>query len=331
MQAIVIDPQSPQRVGFRSVEPPAPQATEALVRVKAISLNRGEVVYRVQGEAGTPLGWDLAGVVEQPAADGSGPARGARVAGLLHSGAWAEQAAVPVNALAELEPSVTFAQAAALPIARAHRAGGHRARRQPAGPAGAGHGRLRRSRADGLPAGLAGRRAGGRPGTAAAVGPAGAGGGRGPRGHRREHRGRGAVRPLPPDHRATRWPGAGRGHDTACPRGNLHLGRGLDRAGRHMVPVDMARMRQAPGACLRILNVYHEFEREPACPWAPAAGPARRRRKADPPSRHRGGLARDRHGRPGAARPAVSRQSGAAHPRRELTAEAGNLTESSTS
>ena len=56
MQAVVIDPQSPQRVGFRSVEPPAPQAAEALVRVKAISVNRGEVIYRVQGEAGTPLG-----------------------------------------------------------------------------------------------------------------------------------------------------------------------------------------------------------------------------------------------------------------------------------
>ena len=37
--------------------------------------------------------------------------------GLLHSGAWAEQAAVPTNALAELEPSVTYAQAAALPTA----------------------------------------------------------------------------------------------------------------------------------------------------------------------------------------------------------------------
>ena len=117
MQAIVIDPRSPQRVGFRSVEPPAPRATEALVRVKAISLNRGEVVYRVQGEAGTRLGWDLAGVVEQPAAAGQGPARGARVVGLLRSGAWAEQAAVPVNALAELGSSVTYAQAAALPTA----------------------------------------------------------------------------------------------------------------------------------------------------------------------------------------------------------------------
>jgi NADPH:quinone reductase-like Zn-dependent oxidoreductase len=56
MQAVVIDPQVPQRVGFRTVEPPTPRPTEALVRVKAVSLNRGEVVYRVQGAAGTPLG-----------------------------------------------------------------------------------------------------------------------------------------------------------------------------------------------------------------------------------------------------------------------------------
>jgi NADPH:quinone reductase-like Zn-dependent oxidoreductase len=117
MEAIVVDPQSPQRVGFRTVKPRTPRAMEALVSVKAISLNRGELVYRIQGAAGTRLGWDLAGVVDQPAVEGPGPARGARVVGLLSSGAWAEQAAVPTNALAELEPSVTFAQAAALPTA----------------------------------------------------------------------------------------------------------------------------------------------------------------------------------------------------------------------
>jgi NADPH:quinone reductase len=117
VRAIVVDPRSAQRVGFRTVDPPVPTASEALIRVKSISLNRGEVVYAVRGEEGTRLGWDLAGVVAEPAAEGSGPAQGARVTGLLHSGAWAEQAAVPVNALAELEPSVTFAQAAALPTA----------------------------------------------------------------------------------------------------------------------------------------------------------------------------------------------------------------------
>jgi NADPH:quinone reductase len=118
MQAIVVNPQVPQRLGFETVEPPVPRVDEALIRVKAISLNRGEVVYLVQGAAGTRLGWDLAGVVDQPAVDGSGPAQGARVVGLLQSGdAWAEQVAVPASALSELPPSVSFAQAAALPMA----------------------------------------------------------------------------------------------------------------------------------------------------------------------------------------------------------------------
>ncbi|HEX4207002.1 MAG TPA: zinc-binding dehydrogenase [Ktedonobacteraceae bacterium] len=117
MQAIVIDPQAPVRLGFQTVEAPQPQANEALIRVKAISLNRGEVVYLVHGAAGTRLGWDLAGVVEQAAADGSGPAQGTRVVGLLPPGAWAELVAVSTNALAELPPSVSFAQAAALPMA----------------------------------------------------------------------------------------------------------------------------------------------------------------------------------------------------------------------
>ena len=118
MQAIVVNPQVPQRLGFQTAEPPVPRADEALIRVKAISLNHGEVVYLVQGAAGTRLGWDLAGVVDQPAVDGSGPAQGTRVVGLLQSGgAWAEQVAVPASALSELPPSVFFAQAAALPMA----------------------------------------------------------------------------------------------------------------------------------------------------------------------------------------------------------------------
>src|SRR5713226_3830217 len=115
MQAIVIDPQAPVRLGFQTVESPLPQINEAVIRVQAISLNRGEVVYLVQGAAGTRLGWDLAGVVEQAAADGTGPAQGTRVVGICMAppGAWAEQVAVPTNALAELPPSVSFAQAAA--------------------------------------------------------------------------------------------------------------------------------------------------------------------------------------------------------------------------
>ncbi len=56
-------------------------------------------------------------MVEEPAANGSGPKAGARVVGLLPVGAWAELVAVPTQALAILPDSVSFSQAATLPIA----------------------------------------------------------------------------------------------------------------------------------------------------------------------------------------------------------------------
>ncbi len=117
IQAIVVDPQKLGSFGFQAVEPPAPKDDEVLVRVKSISLNRGKVVYLAHGAPGTRLGWDLAGIVEKAAADGSGPALGTRVVCGLSARAWAELAAVPTNALAELPPSVSFAQAATLPCA----------------------------------------------------------------------------------------------------------------------------------------------------------------------------------------------------------------------
>lgn len=117
MQAIVVDPKAPQGLGFASVDAPSPRPHEALVRVQAISLNRGEVVYLVHGAPGTRLGWDLAGVVERAAPDGSGPRAGTRVVAGLPAGSWAQLAAVPTTALAELPAAVSFEQAATLPCA----------------------------------------------------------------------------------------------------------------------------------------------------------------------------------------------------------------------
>jgi NADPH:quinone reductase len=116
-RAVIVDPEAAGRLVIRPVPDPAPERNEAVVRVRAISLNRGEVRRSTMAPAGWRPGWDLAGVVERAAADGSGPAAGARVVGILTEGAWAERVAVPSHALAELPEKVTFAQAATFPVA----------------------------------------------------------------------------------------------------------------------------------------------------------------------------------------------------------------------
>jgi len=116
-RAVVVDLEAPGRLAIRTVADPATDRGEALVRVRAISLNRGEVRRAGMAPAGWRPGWDLAGMVERPAADGSGPRAGARVVGLLPEGAWAERVAVPAHALAELPDNVPFSPAATFPVA----------------------------------------------------------------------------------------------------------------------------------------------------------------------------------------------------------------------
>ncbi|MDP9477048.1 MAG: zinc-binding dehydrogenase [Actinomycetota bacterium] len=117
MRAVVVDPGSLARLALAEVEEPSPSPSEALVRVAAVSLNRGEVRRAESSEPGFRPGWDLAGTVERAAADGSGPPEGSRVVGFLPSGAWAELAAVPTNAVTALPEEVSFEEAATLPVA----------------------------------------------------------------------------------------------------------------------------------------------------------------------------------------------------------------------
>ncbi|MBD2463190.1 zinc-binding dehydrogenase [Oscillatoria sp. FACHB-1407] len=117
VRAVVVEPNASERWVLRDVDAPIPAPNEALVRVVAVSLNRGEVRRSLTAQAGWQPGWDLAGVIETPAADGSSPPSGTRVVGFVSSGAWSELVAVPTHAIAPLPDQVSFAQASTLPVA----------------------------------------------------------------------------------------------------------------------------------------------------------------------------------------------------------------------
>jgi NADPH:quinone reductase len=79
MLALVNTPKGDAPVELRELPEPQPARNEALVEVRAFSLNRGELRSFVNNEEGWVPGQDISGVVLQQAADGSGPVAGCRV------------------------------------------------------------------------------------------------------------------------------------------------------------------------------------------------------------------------------------------------------------
>ena len=118
MKAIVANSAAIGCLEIGEIAAPVADSNEALVSVTTISLNRGELRRAEAAEPGMQIGWDLAGVVQSAARDGSGPAEGSRVVGFSRRmQGWAEQVALPTRDLAAIPDAVPEQDAATLPVA----------------------------------------------------------------------------------------------------------------------------------------------------------------------------------------------------------------------
>ncbi|MCC7347397.1 MAG: zinc-binding dehydrogenase, partial [Variibacter sp.] len=103
-------------VAIREVAEPVAHRNEAMVRVEAFSINRGELGSLARQPSGWQPGQDVAGTVIAAAQDGSGPAAGTRIVGLVEEFGWAERVPVMTSRLAVRPAQVRMEDAAAMPI-----------------------------------------------------------------------------------------------------------------------------------------------------------------------------------------------------------------------
>jgi NADPH:quinone reductase len=125
----ITDPGAKDGLDRRELPEPRPSASDVVVEVRAYAVNRGELHLLLQRPNGWSPGQDIAGVVVHAASDGNGPRIGTRVVGAADQGGWSERVVVPSYRVAPIPDNVSFADAAALPVAgltalRALRTGG---------------------------------------------------------------------------------------------------------------------------------------------------------------------------------------------------------------
>ncbi|GHC73446.1 zinc-binding dehydrogenase [Streptomyces cinnamoneus] len=117
MRRLIPTGEAARPVAFAEAPEPVPEPGEALIKVEAFAPNRGETFLLERPRPGLLPGKDIAGLVVQAAADGSGPGIGTRVVGHPALGGWAEYAAVLTHSLAVLPDGIDSVRAAALPLA----------------------------------------------------------------------------------------------------------------------------------------------------------------------------------------------------------------------
>src|SRR4051812_50114786 len=117
MLGYVTDPGAPGGLDRRELPAPEPGAHDVLIDVRAYAVNRGELSLLEQRADGWQPGQDLADVVAQAAADGSGPAAGTPVVGVADGGGAAQRATAPTHPPAARPGGATVPDPAARPLA----------------------------------------------------------------------------------------------------------------------------------------------------------------------------------------------------------------------
>jgi NADPH2:quinone reductase len=121
MQAVRITrPGGPEVLALRDEPRPQPQGGEVLVRVAAAGVNRPDIqqrrgLYPPPPGASEIPGLDIAGIVEQVAADVAWPRVGDAVCALVTGGGYAQYCAVPALQCMPVPQTYDFLRAAALP------------------------------------------------------------------------------------------------------------------------------------------------------------------------------------------------------------------------